>query len=528
MKKFKVIDLFSGAGGLSLGFKKNGNYDIVAAVENNKNASLTYANNIPISNSSFEMLEDVRTIDFEHLNSKLGGIDIVIGGPPCQGFSNANRQKNNVVNMNNQLVKEYFRAVEEIQPQAFVLENVSMLSSEKHRFYDSEKDHAKISKLDIPLKKDKIVISENKNNFSLLQEIIKKNVDISKYELSTISFKKLNTLSKKNGNLEKVNHFLSKNGKGIINSLNSDLVSIKDIKAKKVLNSIISKKYDDAFFKILGEEVKFQKSLKIIHEIWDNELIFKTDIANELLIARVKTYSVNDYINHFLGNSYRTYGHVYKATNFGVPQKRKRYIMIGMKNGNGLSESYIPQKLIDYTTESVPTVRDAISDLETVSTQYDVNDSPQLRKIIPTNEYAKKLANGKYIYNNLITKTTSLALKRFNNIKAGQNFHSLSDELKSTYSVPERTQNTIYLRLKYDEPSGTVVNVRKSMWIHPVLNRAISVREAARLQSFPDDFVFKGTKDSQYQQVGNAVPPLMSQGIANFLYDDIYRINGLN
>ena len=52
------------------------------------------------------------------------------------------------------------------------------------------------------------------------------------------------------------------------------------------------------------------------------------------------------------------------------------------------------------------------------------------------------------------------------------------------------------------------------MWIHPVLNRAISIREAARLQSFPDSFKFVGTKDSQYQQVGNAVPPLMARAIA--------------
>lgn len=80
-----------------------------------------------------------------------------------------------------------------------------------------------------------------------------------------------------------------------------------------------------------------------------------------------------------------------------------------------------------------------------------------------------------------------------------------------------RTQNTIYLRLNYDEPSGTVVNVRKSMWIHPTQDRAISVREAARLQTFPDSFVFCGSKDKQYQQVGNAVPPIMAKSIAEKL-----------
>ena len=89
--------------------------------------------------------------------------------------------------------------------------------------------------------------------------------------------------------------------------------------------------------------------------------------------------------------------------------------------------------------------------------------------------------------------------------------------MKSTYSKPERTQNTIYLRLEPDAPSGTVVNVRKSMWIHPTLDRGVTVREAARLQSFPDSFEFVGTKDSQFQQVGNAVPPLLAKGIAEKL-----------
>ena len=124
------------------------------------------------------------------------------------------------------------------------------------------------------------------------------------------------------------------------------------------------------------------------------------------------------------------------------------------------------------------------------------------------------------LHNHVITKTTDIALERFKAIKEGQNFHSLSDDMKSnTYTDITRTQNTIYLRLKYDTPCGTVVNVRKSMWIHPKLDRAISIREAARLQTFPDSFQFFGTKDKQYQQVGNAVPPILAKAIASCLLE---------
>ena len=116
-------------------------------------------------------------------------------------------------------------------------------------------------------------------------------------------------------------------------------------------------------------------------------------------------------------------------------------------------------------------------------------------------------------------------MERFKALNQGQNFHSLSDELKNnTYTDISRTQNTIYLRLKYDEPSGTVVNVRKSMWVHPTKDRAISIREAARLQTFPDSFVFFGTKDKQYQQVGNAVPPIMAEAIAKELAEQLNNI----
>ena len=134
-------------------------------------------------------------------------------------------------------------------------------------------------------------------------------------------------------------------------------------------------------------------------------------------------------------------------------------------------------------------------------------------------ELARKLRNCDKLYNNIITDTREIAMERFMLIKQGQNFHSLDNLHKeNTYTNIARTQNTIYLRLDYGKVSGTVVNVRKSMWIHPTKDRALSVREAARLQTFPDSFIFCGSKDSQYQQVGNAVPPMLAEAIANQLY----------
>ena len=133
-------------------------------------------------------------------------------------------------------------------------------------------------------------------------------------------------------------------------------------------------------------------------------------------------------------------------------------------------------------------------------------------------ELGKALRDTSVLKNHIITDTRDTAMERFKALKQGQNFHALDESLKTnTYTDISRTQNTIYLRLDYDAPSGTVVNVRKSMWVHPTLDRAVSVREAARLQTFPDSFVFCGSKDKQYQQVGNAVPPIMAKAIAKKL-----------
>ena len=128
MHKYKVVDLFSGAGGLSLGFSQTGRFSIVAAAENNPNARKTYLRN----HKGTRLYSDVRNIDYKELVDSLGVIDVVIGGPPCQGFSNANRQHTTIVSMNNHLVKEYVRAICDLRPKAFVMDNVALLRSHLH------------------------------------------------------------------------------------------------------------------------------------------------------------------------------------------------------------------------------------------------------------------------------------------------------------------------------------------------------------------------------------------------------------
>ena len=110
---YKTVDLFAGAGGLSLGFQLTEAFEIVAAAENNPNALKTYKRNHPKT----KLYKDVRTIKYGKLQKDLGPIDVVIGGPPCQGFSNANRQKAQAISQNNTLVKAYVKAIQPVMRQ---------------------------------------------------------------------------------------------------------------------------------------------------------------------------------------------------------------------------------------------------------------------------------------------------------------------------------------------------------------------------------------------------------------------------
>lgn len=124
---------------------------------------------------------------------------------------------------------------------------------------------------------------------------------------------------------------------------------------------------------------------------------------------------------------------------------------------------------------------------------------------------------GKTAFNNLVTKNGELIINRYMHIRPGGNWKDIPDHLFKNYKNPNNCHGWIYYRLKWDEPSVVVSNYRKNMLIHPSDHRGLSVREAARLQSFPDEYVFHGRLDFQQQYVANAVPPLLAEKIGKRL-----------
>lgn len=526
MHKYTVVDLFAGAGGLSLGFMQTQKYDIKVAFENSPYMQETYRQNHP----GVEVQGDVCGANYSDIMRKYGKIDVVIGGPPCQGFSNANRQKNHAISQNNMLVKQYLRAILELQPKAFVMENVSMLRSEVHRFYMEKGDEPTIEHCHIPVKDTYLHLLDKEFMFENAAEIVQSEKEITKYLWAEDDYFELNVIYKASKNVSKMRKALDKHKKKLLKISNTYLSLSDDNhifrEAKKAFEAII--RYYSGIIEIENIKANIEPSIMIQRMLSKAQEIFSNNIAvdsyiqnNDGLSAKIQSFAVYDYLKGILEapeNDYVIYSDVLCAADYGAPQKRMRFVVIGIKR-NISSKIALPKGRFD--ADEYRTVRDAIGDLEDVEPVVDLEQDKNGIILQPKeglSELATSLRNSTILKNHIITKTTDTAMERFRALKQGQNFHSLKESLKTnTYTDAARTQNTIYLRLNYDEPSGTVVNVRKSMWIHPTLDRAISVREAARLQTFPDSFVFYGSKDKQYQQVGNAVPPILAKSIAKKL-----------
>ncbi len=225
---------------------------------------------------------------------------------------------------------------------------------------------------------------------------------------------------------------------------------------------------------------------------------------------------------------YNVVYHILNAAEYGVPQSRMRVFFIGLRKDILFNSEMLFPKGFLFGCDQV-TIADAIMDLPQLQAGEGVEKADYIMP--PQNEYQKWVRQGSDgIYNHIAMRHTSRLIERFSHIGYGQSVADVAEEFQqrqrgdaSKISGKVYSQNN--MRPFPDKPSPTVPASFQSNFIHPYLNRNFTAREGARLQSFPDRYVFCGKRTtmsweknlSQYQQIGNAVPPLLAKAIADNL-----------
>ena len=211
----------------------------------------------------------------------------------------------------------------------------------------------------------------------------------------------------------------------------------------------------------------------------------------------------------FESRGYSVNHKILSASEYGVPQRRQRNFFVMIRDG----EKFNFDSLVKVNEER--TVEDAIGEL------YDHedgnSDEPFILTNAPESEYRAYLrSSNNEIRNHEVRYPAEKVQHRISFVPQGGNWKDVPEELWPTDR--KNRHSSAYKRLDVNQPSCTIdTGNSHSNYFHPLYNRIPTVREAARLQSFPDEFVFLGNRSEQYRQVGNAVPPLLAKAIAEQL-----------
>jgi DNA (cytosine-5)-methyltransferase 1 len=414
----KSIDLFAGGAGMTEGFKQAG-FNSIFCNEFEKNAVNTCKLN---HTSALVNDKNIRDLDVkevrEHLKIRRGELDVLIGGPPCQGFSTYGKRDGN--DPRNQLYLNYIEFLDEFRPKTFVIENVAgLLSMSKGDVLDDI--CTRISALGY----DFDVNVLNAANFGVPQK--RKRVFI----VGASDGQKI-----ERPNATHCMELPSNQGALVDCLLPYETVqtAISDLKNNKVLLPKLTQQFVE-----YNEEAEshYQKLLR-----GDNTKVSHHSSKQMLGIRRLRLALLNP-------GEYGT-EIIKRAENQGLPNDVIDEILNG---GEG------------------------------------VRDSKGCRKEDIEKEYIlRKLLN------------------------EGQ--HTIEEIINSIDSGGFKNK---YRRLQWDKPSHTLVAHMSrdcSDFIHPSKDRFISVREAARLQSFSDSYQFVGSQFQQFLQIGNAVPPMLAKAVA--------------
>ena len=409
MKKIRVVDLFSGAGGLTFGFyynlidqnfSKRNDVEFVFANEFAPQAvaafKKNYGDNIPM------IAGDICAITEQEIKDRMAGeeVDVIIGGPPCQSFSTVGQRR---YDDRAKLSNQYLRLLETIQPKMFLFENVKGILSMREIFYKRDDNG----------------------------EIVYKDVEKHRGD---------KTFTKK----------------------------------EPVIDY-----YGDLVMDILKREFD-----RIGYEIQAETMV---------------------------------------AADFGVPQNRERVFIIGVRKDLGLKWTY-PQG----TCKEHLSIYHAISDLPPVGENENITEYT----VAPMNDYQRLMrGNNQEITQHFCGCYGDKIRTVIQNVAEGEGKNDFNAKVEAglidkKYYLTSGYGNT-YGRLKRSEPSTTITNNLATpsalRCIHYEQNRALTPREGARIQSFPDWYQFEGNRTDVARQVGNAVPPLMAIAFANQIIDTLNK-----
>ena len=355
-KKYTVLDLFCGCGGISCGFEMAG-FEIIGGIDFNKDATDTFKLNFP---SADVRCSDISTLLDKDIKKSYRGVDVIVGGPPCQGFSTANRYQKETDDPRNKLFFQYIRFVNILKPKVVLIENVRGI------------------------------------------------------------------LTKDNGY------------------------------AKERITTLL-------------KELNYELSMQVLD-----------------------------------------------AAEYGVPQYRKRAIIVGIRQ-DFLNELFDFRLL---KPEPRVTVAEALSDLYPEEIDLLNKRRVESKATCAYQEYLKE--GSEFVYDHEIHYPASIVQERISYVKQGGNWRDVPE-----YLWPSNRKNrhsSAYKRLSENTQSCTIdTGNAHSNYFHPLYNRIPSIRESARLQSFPDKFQFEGSRGSRFRQVGNAVPPLLAKAIADAIMSYLKR-----
>lgn len=224
--------------------------------------------------------------------------------------------------------------------------------------------------------------------------------------------------------------------------------------------------------------------------------------------ARDQIYKIFEERGYVVNNK------ILDASEYGVPQKRVRNFFVMLRK-----DKFDFDKM--KKVENKVTVQEAIGEL------YEYENNTNGEKIIlnceANTEYKKYLrARSNEIYNHEIRYPAKIVQDRISHVSQGENWQQIPKELFSNQR--NNRHSSAYKRLDEKDTSVTIdTGNSHSNYFHPLYNRIPTVREAARIQSFDDSFIFEGGRTAQYRQVGNAVPPLLSKAIAEVIKEELNK-----